>query len=315
MYGTEKPLVTIGIPTYNRANSFLKYSLESALGQTYSNVEIIVSDNCSTDNTKEFVHNYNDNRIKYYRHDPSIKPHENANHCVFNARGEYFLLLHDDDVIDKDFIEVCIRSIDGRDVGLVHTGARIIDENGKVKRARKNPHGASSTYEYFIAVLQGNAVTYVCNTLYKTKYLKLINGFQSKTYTYSDVVANIKIVYHYDRVEIEDPKASYRVHNSKWGSAVGIKNWCEDSLYLLDVMSELMPEYKEYFQNEGKRCFSRINYSRARRIVKPILKPYAFYIVFSQFGFTYSPLRDFFERHKESISKVSPPLVTKFIYR
>ncbi len=59
------PLVTIGIPTFNRADSYLKYSLKSAVSQTYSNIEIIVSDNASTDNTETFVKSFNDPRIRY----------------------------------------------------------------------------------------------------------------------------------------------------------------------------------------------------------------------------------------------------------
>ncbi len=52
---THSPLITIAIPTYNRANGYFKQTLESVLCQTYEYIEIIVSDNCSTDNTEELV--------------------------------------------------------------------------------------------------------------------------------------------------------------------------------------------------------------------------------------------------------------------
>ena len=57
------PLVSIAVPTYNRANSFLKESLASAINQTYQNIEVIVSDNCSTDNTELVVKSFNDSRL------------------------------------------------------------------------------------------------------------------------------------------------------------------------------------------------------------------------------------------------------------
>jgi glycosyltransferase involved in cell wall biosynthesis len=298
------PLVTIGIPTYNRSNSYLRYSLESALNQTYKNLEIVVSDNCSPDKTKEFVLSYNDERIKYYRHDIPVKPHENANFCVMNAHGEYFLLLHDDDVIDDDFVEVAVGAIDGRDVGMVRTGARTIDSEGNVIDIRKNPHNRSTTFEFFQAVLFGRAVTYLCNTLYTTKYLREIDGFHSKNYTYSDVVTNIKIAHRYGRIEVEDVKASYRKHISKQGSSMNISKWCEDSLQVIDVMSELMPEHKEYFQHEGKKYFSIINYSRVQRIVKPLMRPYAYYIVYKINGFRYSPLHYYFHKRGRIFSRL-----------
>ena len=296
--------MTIGIPTYNRANSYLQYSLASALGQTYPNIEIIVSDNCSPDATREVVLGYNDERIKYHRHDPPVKPHENAHYCVLNASGELFLLLHDDDLIDRDFIETCVNSMSGRNVGLVHTGARTIDHDGNVIRERSNPHGKSTTFEYFNAVLRGKAVTYFCNTLYKTEYLRSVGGFQSENFTYQDVATTLRIVHLYDSCEIEEPKASYRIHNSKLGTASGIAKWCDDSLYLIDLMSELMPEHRDFFHQQGRTGFSKRNYHRARRIVKPFLRPYAYFIVYRKLGYSYSPFRFVFRKYINKLSYV-----------
>ncbi|WP_368427632.1 glycosyltransferase family 2 protein [Sulfuricaulis sp.] len=58
-------MVTIGIPTYNRVNRYLRETLESALGQSYSNLEFVVSDNGSTDNMESIVRSYADPRIRF----------------------------------------------------------------------------------------------------------------------------------------------------------------------------------------------------------------------------------------------------------
>ena len=108
MTNNKHPLVTIGIPTYNRAEGFLKKALQSAVEQTYKNLEIIVSDNCSTDHTKSLVNGFSDTRIRYVKHPRNIGANNNFNFCVDNAKGEYFLLLHDDDLIDPDLIETCM---------------------------------------------------------------------------------------------------------------------------------------------------------------------------------------------------------------
>ena len=105
MINDALPLITIAIPTYNRANGYFKEALKSALSQTYSNYEIIVSDNCSTDNTEELVKSYSDGRIIYYKHEKNIPANENFNFCLRKARGKYFLLLHDDDLIDKEIFD------------------------------------------------------------------------------------------------------------------------------------------------------------------------------------------------------------------
>ena len=114
------PLVSIGIPTYNRADGYLRGCIESALNQTYPNLEIFISDNCSSDNTGTLVKSFNDPRIRYHRHDVNIGGNNNFNYCVKKARGIYFLLLHDDDLIDADFIEVCMKAVNYREVRWSH---------------------------------------------------------------------------------------------------------------------------------------------------------------------------------------------------
>ena len=98
MKQSESPLVSIGIPTYNRADGYLRECLTSALKQTYPNIEVIVADNCSSDNTAELMKSFSTNRLRYYKHPKNIGPQNNFNFCLDQANGAYFLLLHDDDL-------------------------------------------------------------------------------------------------------------------------------------------------------------------------------------------------------------------------
>jgi glycosyltransferase domain-containing protein len=102
------PLVTIGIPTYNR-EGFLAQAIYSALSQTYLNIEIIISDNCSTDQTQELCEQYliQDNRIKYIRQLSNIGPTLNFLEVLRHANGAFFMWLGDDDWIDSNYIEQC----------------------------------------------------------------------------------------------------------------------------------------------------------------------------------------------------------------
>ena len=105
----DLPFITIGIPTYNRGSGTLPMTLESALSQDYPNFEIVVSDNGSTDNTQEVVRGFGTDRVNYIRQAVNIGVTKNYNACLQAARGDYFLLLHDDDLIDKDFLTTCMR--------------------------------------------------------------------------------------------------------------------------------------------------------------------------------------------------------------
>jgi glycosyltransferase involved in cell wall biosynthesis len=124
--------------------------------QDYPNLEIVVSDNASTDGTETLIRSKADSRVRYFRHEKSIGGTNNFNFCVEQARGAYFLLLHDDDLIDPDFISTCVRALDGNlNVGVVRTGIRLIDGDGKVISERENRAGGLSFEEFLRAWFTG----------------------------------------------------------------------------------------------------------------------------------------------------------------
>lgn len=104
-----KSLVSILIPTFNR-ELLICEAIESALNQTYSNIEIIIVDNCSTDNTSEVIQTYikKDSRIKYFKNSTNIGPVLNWKRCLELASGKFVKILWSDDLINKDFVEKTI---------------------------------------------------------------------------------------------------------------------------------------------------------------------------------------------------------------
>ncbi len=87
------PLVSIGIPVYN-GGKYLEETLDSILNQTFTDFEVIVSDNASTDNTREIVEAYaaKDPRVRYYRNAENIGAAPNYNRTFELSRGKYFRL-------------------------------------------------------------------------------------------------------------------------------------------------------------------------------------------------------------------------------
>ena len=107
------PLVSIGIPVYNGLTKNHKFStdirkaLSSILSQTYKNLEIIISDNCSTDDTVNVINETikNDNRVKFFRQNKPLAPAENFFFVLSKANGKYFKWNCHDDFISSNFIE------------------------------------------------------------------------------------------------------------------------------------------------------------------------------------------------------------------
>lgn len=118
MIRQSQTLVTIGIPTYNRA-TMLRRSIESALGQDYSMIEVIISNNASTDDTQDICQEYSkkDGRVKYVTQSSNRGPVANFAEVLKRASGEYFMWLGDDDWIDASYVSHCVSLLD-EDSGL-----------------------------------------------------------------------------------------------------------------------------------------------------------------------------------------------------
>lgn len=128
----ENPLVSVIIPTYNR-EKYIKRAIDSVLSQTYQNFEIIIIDDGSTDNTKEFLQSYfGDKRICYIYQDNQGVATAN-NNGIKKASGKYIALLHSDDFwCDNRKIEKQINFLEKyHDYLLVGGGIIRVKENGK----------------------------------------------------------------------------------------------------------------------------------------------------------------------------------------
>lgn len=289
------PLVTIAIPTYNRGDSYLKQTIQSALNQSYQNIEIIISDNCSTDNTEEVVKGFNDSRIRYFKHKKNIEANNNFNFCLQEAKGEYFQLLQDDDLIDKDFVETCIEELNhnSSDTGIIRTGTRIIDSDGNIISEVPNLVKGLTTEEFFLGWFANQTSPYLCSTLFNTKRLREIGGFRSKHNLFQDVIAEFRLAARLGRIDIQDIKASFRRHNGEMTFAAKVNDWCEDSLMLLDIMCELVQD-NGFIRAKGMEFLSRLNYNRAKAVKSPFERFIAYLTVFRKFNYSYFPSKNHF---------------------
>ncbi|MGI9301316.1 MAG: glycosyltransferase family 2 protein [Gammaproteobacteria bacterium] len=287
---TERPLVTISIPTYSRADGHLREALESARTQTYPHLEIVVADNASPDNTADYVTGLNDPRIRFYRHANALSVNDNFNFCAEQANGAYVLLLHDDDVIDPDFVEVCMDAVnDNTDVGIIRTGTRTIDGAGVVLKSTPNRVGGLSTRDFFIGWIEHKTAMYYCSTLFNTKWLKRNRFFQSKTDLFQDVVTAFRLAARFGRADVSDVKASFRRHDTNRGSASKLKDWCIDSLYLVDVMCDLV-EDDGSLRQQALQFMCRRNYIRINdEIASPVERAVSYIWVYRCFEYAMAP--------------------------
>ena len=153
----DQPLVSIMIPTYNQAQ-WLSAAVDSALAQDYQNIEIVISDDGSTDDTKELLNKYRDiEKIRIFTNDTNLGRVANYKHTLENyVRGEWVVNLDGDDFYtDNTFISSSINRISGvPGVVFLQAGHTITDPDGKkldtALPAIKNEYEITEGTDYFL---------------------------------------------------------------------------------------------------------------------------------------------------------------------
>jgi glycosyltransferase involved in cell wall biosynthesis len=140
--------VSIGLPVFNGA-VFLAVAIDSLLNQTYQNIELIISDNASTDATPEICKKYAaaDRRVRYSRLTENIGGIPNHNRVFMLASGEYFMWASHDDIWQPTYIEKCIVCLE-KDPRAVMACSKvgIVDEAGQIQRLLELPHVGDSPH-------------------------------------------------------------------------------------------------------------------------------------------------------------------------
>ncbi len=179
---SESPLVTIAIPTYNRANLVAK-SLVSAIGQTFADIEIIVSNNASNDSTDLVLSSLGlDPRIRIYTQKENIGMVPNWNFCLNQARGKFFLLLSDDDILESNAVETLLNAFDSDQIGAVCGNTLIRSLTNGSSRLVNYPLKSRTAFtvgEFMIQCTLGKITAFPSSTMYLTRDLITSNGYHN----------------------------------------------------------------------------------------------------------------------------------------
>ncbi|MBW4518505.1 MAG: glycosyltransferase [Scytolyngbya sp. HA4215-MV1] len=127
------PKVSIGLPVFN-GERYLREAIDSILTQTFTDFELIISDNASTDSTEDICKEYlaQDPRVRYYRNSINIGCLNNCNRTFELSNGKYFRFAAHDDICASELIEKCVEILD-RDPSIVlcYSNVMKIDEDGR----------------------------------------------------------------------------------------------------------------------------------------------------------------------------------------
>lgn len=118
--------ISIITTAYNVEN-YIKQCLDSIFAQSYSNIELILVNDCSTDNTMEIVNNYDDKRLIIINHEQNMGAGWSRRHGIEAATGDYIITIDGDDWISEDFIEKLVLNAKETNADIVSGGITIVN--------------------------------------------------------------------------------------------------------------------------------------------------------------------------------------------
>lgn len=172
--------VSIAIPAYKK--QYLKDAIDSVLAQSHSNFELIIVNDRSPENLDEIVNQYNDTRIRYYKNAINLGKKSivhNWNKCLSYAKGEYFVLLCDDDIMHPQFLSSMLSlAKENPTCNVFKTRTIIYNQIEKKIIGESSQWPKYETYEDFLYnTIKGNRKHTISEFLYRTVHIKKYNGY------------------------------------------------------------------------------------------------------------------------------------------
>lgn len=214
--------ITVGIPVYNGAD-YIANTIQSVLNQTFTDFELVIADNCSTDNTTEIVESFKDKRITLIKNPENYGMVGNWNVCLKNSHCEFFHLLCADDLLLPNCLEEEYTAIT-QDSGIVmaFSASNVINSDGKVLMTRR-PLKKDCVFDGVLLAKKSfrsyNLYGEPSNILYRPESLLKSGGYNTSMWYVPDWEASLRISCEGKVAYISTPLMSFRVSPSSASSS------------------------------------------------------------------------------------------------
>lgn len=244
--------VSVVIPAYNKANLTIK-TVESVLRQTYENIEIIVVDDGSTDNTKNKLQIFGD-RIRYiYKQNGGACSARNVG--IKQATGDYIALLDCDDIYYPEKIAKSVECLEKKsDYGFVYTGAYFINGDGDVI----SEHGVADCNASGWIASRLVLKNFICNStaVIRKECFEIVGYFDEKIFIPADWDMMLRLSEKYKAAYIDDKLTGYRLTDSY--TALHMETGINESVY---VLNKALGRNNHLYNGLKKRCLSTLYFS------------------------------------------------------
>lgn len=215
--GDKNPKVSIGLPVYN-GEKYLREALDSLLSQTFRDFELIISDNASTDATREIVLEYQqrDPRIHYIRQNTNIGAGKNFLFVLAMAKAELFMWASHDDIWAENWLEVLISNLTTDDIGV--RGRLRFLHDGSIVATKTLPNLKTQQFARCFLSNENNYRNHYTYSLFFREKLLAANFASLDTEYCPDFLFVYNLLYHGSLRCVSDTQITYRVHSQNLGN-------------------------------------------------------------------------------------------------
>lgn len=226
-------MVSVCMPTY-RGAAYVAAAVDSVLAQTFENFELIVIDDCSSDETAAVVGRYRDARLRFARNERTVGAQDNWNRCLRMARGRYFKLLPQDDLLAPECLarQVAVLEADAREeLALVFCARTIIDAGTRVllRRGPRRDGGHISARRLIRSCIRRgtNLIGEPGAVLARTALVRQIGGFDGRLPYVIDLDCWFRLLQHGNAHYLPETLASFRISRGSWSVALARRQGAE----------------------------------------------------------------------------------------
>jgi glycosyltransferase involved in cell wall biosynthesis len=240
----RRPLVSICIPNFNYGK-YISEAIDSVLNQSLKEFELVIVDDCSTDNSKEVISRYSDSRIRFYENETNIGMTKNWNKCVKLSRGEFICILGADDYVHPEFLEKSVHTFRSNSrVGLVYSASeKVKDNREKIEVFRMSDIDfIESGSKAFRRFAERNVVM-PSSALIRKDCFESLGYFDEHLGYAPDIEMFARIATRYDVAYISEVLGYYRLHKENFTKVVGKRGeMVEEIIMTIDKMISDIPD-------------------------------------------------------------------------
>lgn len=268
----RQPLVSICIPNFNNGE-FLGKAIESALKQTIQDIEVIVADNQSTDDSMQIAASFSDTRLRVYQNDVNIGMYENFQWAAEQATGTYLKFLAADDWLEPTYLESTLPCFGDLSVGLVSTRQAKYLEGIGVIGYRHEPvvgqifYAGHTMLEHFLT--DANPIGNPTRVIMRRSVFDELGGFDLNLEYCNDLDLWLRILERYNVCAVPDVHCTERKHEQQHTvqharEATDIANICKAFSKSFDSMPNFWTQSRRItLCRKGMRNYARLGLRQA----------------------------------------------------